>query len=60
MVASLPKGFFTAVPCEVTMRLADHSLIALAATEEEALAELQITLACKKADGCTAAKRLRA
>jgi hypothetical protein len=50
MVSSLPNGFFTAVPCQVTMRLADHSLIALAATEEEALAQLQTTLAGKSTD----------
>ena len=45
MVSSLPNGFFTAVPCHVTMRLGDHSLIALAATQEEALTQLQTTLA---------------
>ncbi len=50
LVASLPNGFFTATPCQVTMRLADHSLIALAATQEEALAQLQTTLAGKSAD----------
>ena len=44
MVASLPNGFFTAVPCQVTMRLADHSLIGLAATQEEALTQLQTNL----------------
>ena len=49
MMASLPNGFFTAVPCQVTMRLADHSLIALAATPEEALTQLQTTLAGKTA-----------
>jgi hypothetical protein len=47
MVANLPNGFFTAVPCHVTMRLADHSVIALAATQEEALTQLQTTLAGK-------------
>ena len=47
MVASLPNGFFTAVPCQVTMRLADHSLIALAPTQDEALNQLQTTLAGK-------------
>lgn len=50
MVSSLPNGFFTAVPCEVTMRLGDHSLIGLAATQEEALAQLQTNLAGKSAD----------
>ena len=37
MVAGLPNGFYTAVPCEVTMRLAAHGLMALAASPEEAL-----------------------
>jgi hypothetical protein len=49
IVASLPNGFFTAVPCEVAMQLADHSLIALAA-QEEALAQLQTTLEGKKTE----------
>ncbi len=47
MVASLPNGFYTAVPCVVSMTLADHSLMALAATPEEALAQLQTTLGGK-------------
>ena len=47
MVSSLPNGFFTAVPCQVTMRLADHSLIALAPTQDEALNQLQTTLSGK-------------
>jgi hypothetical protein len=47
MVASLPNGFFTAVPCEVTLRLAEHGNMALAASVEEALAQLQGTLAGK-------------
>jgi len=47
MVSSLPNGFFTAVPCEVSVVHADHSLIALAATADEALAQLQKTLAGK-------------
>ena len=50
MVASLPNGFFTAFPCQVTMRLADHSMMALVATEEDALAQLQTALAGKKAE----------
>jgi len=50
MVASLPNGFYTAVPCEVSVRLADHSLMALAATPDEALAQLQGTLAGKSLD----------
>jgi hypothetical protein len=47
MVSSLPNGFFTAVPCEVSLTLAPHHLMALAATPEEALAQLQGTLAGK-------------
>jgi hypothetical protein len=49
MVASLPNGFFTAVPCQLTMQRADHSLMALAATQQEALTQLQATLAGKSA-----------
>ena len=49
MVASLPNGFFTAVPCQLTMQRADHGLMALAATPEEALTQLQSTLAGKSA-----------
>jgi hypothetical protein len=44
MVSSLPNGFFTAVPCDLTMARADHSLMALAATTDDALAQLQKTL----------------
>ena len=47
MVSSLPNGFVTAVPCEVAITLGDHSLMALAATTDEALAQLQKTLAGK-------------
>ena len=47
MVASLPNGFYTAVPCVVSMTLADHSLMALAASPEDALAQLQATLGGK-------------
>lgn len=50
MVASLPNGFFTAVPCQLTLQRADHGLMALAATAEEALTQLQGTLAGKSAD----------
>ena len=50
MVSSLPNGFFTAVPCDLTMARADHSLMALAATADDALAQLQATLAGKSAD----------
>ena len=48
MVSSLPNGFFTAVPCEIAITHADHSLMALAATPDDALAQLQQTLAGKR------------
>lgn len=47
MVSSLPNGFFTAVPCDLTMTRAEHHLMALAASSEEALQQLQGTLAGK-------------
>jgi hypothetical protein len=47
MVASLPNGFHTAVPVELQLARADHSCMALAATADEALAQLQGTLAGK-------------
>jgi hypothetical protein len=47
MVSSLPNGFFTAVPCALPMVQADHSLIALAASTDDALAQLQRTLTGK-------------
>jgi hypothetical protein len=47
MVASLPNGFVTAVPCEIALTRAQHGMMALAATAEEALAQLQGTLAGK-------------
>ena len=47
MVSSLPNGFFTATPCELPLVHADHSMIALAASADEALAQLQQTLAGK-------------
>lgn len=50
MVASLPNGFFTAVPCQLQLTLAEHGMMALAATAEEALAQLQATLGGKSAD----------
>ena len=50
MVSSLPNGFFTAVPCDIQMVRADHSLMALAASPDEALAQLQGTLGGKKRD----------
>ena len=48
MVSSLPNGFFTAVPCELPMAHADHSMIALAASPDDALAQLQQTLSGKR------------
>ena len=50
MVSSLPNGFFTAVPCDLSMARADHSLMALAATTDDALAQLQKTLEGKSRD----------
>jgi hypothetical protein len=47
MVSSLPNGFHTAVPVQLQMIRADHSCMALAATPDEALAQLQATLAGK-------------
>ena len=47
MVSSLPNGFYTAVPCTLTLTRADHALMALGASPEEALAQLQGTLAGK-------------
>ena len=48
MVSSLPNGFFTAVPCDIQMVRADHGLMALAPSSDEALAQLQTTLGGKK------------
>jgi hypothetical protein len=50
MVSSLPNGFFTAVPCEMPVVHADHSVIGLAASADEALAQLQQTLTGKGYD----------
>jgi len=50
MVSSLPNGFFTAVPCDVSMVRAEHGQMALAASVDEALRQLQQTLAGKKRD----------
>jgi hypothetical protein len=47
MVASLPNGFFTATPCEVPITHADHSLIGLGASAEEALGRVRQNLAGK-------------
>jgi hypothetical protein len=56
MVSSLPNGFFTAVPCQVEMKLAQHGLMALAATSDEALLQLQTTLAGKAVEEIFAAE----
>ena len=48
LCASLPNGFWTAVPYEIALTPADHSCMALAGTAEEALAQLQQTLAGKR------------
>ncbi len=50
MVASLPNGFYTAVPCQVSMTLASHSHMALGNSVDDALAQLQKTLAGKGVD----------
>ena len=50
MVSSLPNGYVTAVPCDLRMVRAEHHLMALAASTDEALAQLQQTLAGKKRD----------
>ena len=47
MVASLPNGFYTAIPVQLQMTPADHSLMALAATPEAALTQLKATLGGK-------------
>jgi hypothetical protein len=56
MVSSLPNGFFTAVPCEMPVVHADHSVIGLAASADEALAQLQQTLVGKAYDEIFPAK----
>jgi hypothetical protein len=47
MISSLPNGFYTAVPVQLQMVRADHACMALAATPDEALTQLQGTLAGK-------------
>ena len=47
MVSTLPNGFVTAVPCELTVVQAGHSFMALGQTAEAALEQLQGTLAGK-------------
>lgn len=50
MVSSLPNGFYTAVPCDLHMTRLDHSKMGLAATVDDALAQLQKSLEGKKRD----------
>jgi len=50
MVSSLPNGFYTAVPVEMPVVHGDHSVIGLAASADEALAQLQKTLMGKGFD----------
>ena len=50
MASTLPNGFVTAVPCDLTMVRAEHHLMALAPSTDEALAQLQTTLAGKTRD----------
>jgi hypothetical protein len=50
MVSSLPNGYHTAVPVNVSMTLPGHGLMALAATADEALAQLQSTLGGRTRD----------
>ncbi|MFN8643102.1 MAG: hypothetical protein U0802_16145 [Candidatus Binatia bacterium] len=50
MVSSLPNGFFTAVPVDVHMTRIDHAKMGLAATADDALAQLQRALEGKKRD----------
>ncbi len=50
MVSSLPNGFFTAVPCDLAMARLDHSKMGLAATADDALAQLAKALEGRKRD----------
>ena len=50
MVSSLPNGYYTAVPVDVGMVLAEHGLMALAGSVDEALTQLQSTLGGKTRD----------
>lgn len=50
MVSTLPNGFYTAVPCDLSMARLDHSKMGLAASADEALAQLQKALEGKKRD----------
>ena len=50
MVSSLPNGFFTAVPVDLHMTRIDHAKMGLAATADDALAQLEQALEGKKRD----------
>ena len=50
MVSSLPNGFYTAVPCDLHMARLDHAKRGLAATVDDALAQLQKALEGKTRD----------
>ncbi|MGD9762276.1 MAG: hypothetical protein AB7V27_00985 [Candidatus Binatia bacterium] len=50
MVSSLPNGFYTAVPVDLSMARLDHSKMGLAASPDEALAQLTRALEGKKRD----------
>jgi hypothetical protein len=50
MVSTLPNGFYTAVPCDLHMTRLDHAKMGLAATVDEALAQLQKALDGTKRD----------
>lgn len=50
LVASLPNGFFTAVPVDLQMTRLDHAKMGLATSPEAALAELAKALEGKPRD----------
>jgi hypothetical protein len=50
MVSTLPNGFYTAVPCDLQMTRLDHSKMGLAASVDDALAQLQKALEGKTRD----------
>ena len=50
MVSSLPNGFFTAVPVDIHMTRLEHSKIGLAASADDALAQLEKALEGKTRD----------
>ena len=50
MLSSLPNGFYTAVPVDLHMTRIDHSKMGVAASAEDALAQLEQALEGKKRD----------